>query len=477
MTKTIHFIRYYAFFVFQLSFLLSEAQQLAGTLPDADSVAIKSLSEVVITASRSETILMRTPEAIRVTSNKSIRDHQLRTSPEALQHAPGVFIQKTNHGGGSPFLRGLTGNQTLLLIDGIRLSNATSRYGPNQYFNTIDVFSLGRIEVLNGSGSVQYGSDAIGGTIQAFSREAATTEKPEWGAELLSRFGTHGMEQSLHGNLSFSGKMMAFIAGSSLRNFGDPVGGDTSGRQTPGSYKELDIDFKGLIALSSNSKLTFACQRVFQENVWVYHKVALENYSINKMNPQMRELAYIRLNQKFNKGVFRHATITASLQRSEEGRELQKTGSDILRLENDKVNTFSVTADLFTSAGKIWTASSELSFTTTLFAVPVPIRTLPLMKRLQNVAYTPMAQRWQALQYSACICSIFNHGRSLREQGIILLSSGWMMKSQAIPGLHLQLWWAAWQFNGLLTVYLFCFFPPIQDSELPISMILEPLEL
>ena len=45
------------------------------------------------------------------------------------------------------------------------------RYGPNQYFNTIDVFSLDRMEVLRGSGSVQYGSDALGGTIQAFSHE------------------------------------------------------------------------------------------------------------------------------------------------------------------------------------------------------------------------------------------------------------------------------------------------------------------
>ena len=66
------------------------------------------------------------------------RAHQFRTTPESLVGTTGVFIQKTNHGGGSPFIRGLTGNQTLILIDGIRVNNSTFRYGPNQYFNTID---------------------------------------------------------------------------------------------------------------------------------------------------------------------------------------------------------------------------------------------------------------------------------------------------------------------------------------------------
>ena len=156
------------------------AQEI-DSLPDLDSLPSQTLAEVVITANRYGSLQIKTPEAIRVIDNKSIQKFQLRTAPEALLLTPGVFVQKTNHGGGSPFLRGLTGNQTLLLVDGIRLSNATMRYGPNQYFNTIDVFSIEKIEVLRGSGSVQYGSDAIGGTIQAFSHELVTAEKPIMG--------------------------------------------------------------------------------------------------------------------------------------------------------------------------------------------------------------------------------------------------------------------------------------------------------
>jgi mono/diheme cytochrome c family protein len=55
-----------------------------------------------------------------------------RTTPEALADAAGISVQKTNHGGGSPIVRGMMGNLVLALVDGIRLNNATSRYGPNQ---------------------------------------------------------------------------------------------------------------------------------------------------------------------------------------------------------------------------------------------------------------------------------------------------------------------------------------------------------
>ena len=335
------------------------AQEI-DSLPGLDSLPSQTLAEVVITANRYGSLQIKTPEAIRVIDNKSIQKFQLRTAPEALLLTPGVFVQKTNHGGGSAFLRGLTGNQTLLLVDGIRLSNATMRYGPNQYFNTIDVFSIEKVEVLRGSGSVQYGSDAIGGTIQAFSHELVTAEKPTWGSTLLTRIATQGMEQSLHGGVNYSNKRVAFRAGVTWRNFGDLVGGDTTGRQTPTGYRELDFDLKGKIFLSPSSDLTMAYQSVHQSDVPVFHKVALENYAVNKMDPQKRELAYIRLNQKLNAGILKSAVFTASFQHNEEGRELLKNGSSILRTENDKVRSFAFSAEAFASDRNGWSANTGL---------------------------------------------------------------------------------------------------------------------
>ncbi|MCK0145549.1 TonB-dependent receptor [Arenibacter sp. F26102] len=343
-------------FVFCFSIALSFGQD--NTSSTRDTVAPHSLDEVVITANRFGTFQNKTPEAIEVVHNNTIQRFQLRTAPEALLLSPGVFVQKTNHGGGSPFVRGLTGNQTLLLYDGIRLNNATVRSGPNQYFNTIDVFSVGKMEVLRGSGSVQYGSDAIGGTIQALSRELKLAPKPLWGTDLFTRLVTQGMEQTVNGALKYSDKRMAFRANATWRNFGDLVGGDTTGQQSPTGYRELNFDLKGKILLNDRSNLTTVYQRVHQRDVPVYHKVALEDYAINRMDPQKRELAYARLHQDLNNSIFKSALVTASFQQNEEGRILQKNGSSLERTENDKVRTFGFSAETRTSSGEIWSANS-----------------------------------------------------------------------------------------------------------------------
>lgn len=320
----------------------------------SDTLVSPAMAEVVISANRFSSQVLNTPEAISVLKNSSLQKLQLRTAPEALTLMPGVFIQKTNHGGGSPFIRGLTGNQTLLLMDGIRLSNSTMRYGPNQYFNTIDIFSISKIEVLRGNGSVQYGSDALGGTIQVFSHEVSTTEKSDLDTKFLTRIATHGMENSFNLKLKYSNRFYALRAGITFRNFGDIVGGDSTGRQSPSGYREFDYDLKGKILISKRSSVTFAFQDVHQEDIPVYHKITLENYSINKTDPQKRKLAYIRLNQDLNRGILRSAVVTGSYQHTDEGRIMVKNGSGILRDEFDKVSSYGLSGELLFSASQKW---------------------------------------------------------------------------------------------------------------------------
>ena len=149
-----------------------------------ESNKIHSLRDVVVTPTRSE----QSPDALAFQTE--VRDgwdlqvrRQVRSTPEALRERPSVMVQKTAHGQGSPFLRGWTGFRTLMMVDGVRLNNSVYRDGPNPYWNTVDPYSLERLEVMMGSGSVQYGSDAIGGVVQGLTPDPlARRDDPMVGA-------------------------------------------------------------------------------------------------------------------------------------------------------------------------------------------------------------------------------------------------------------------------------------------------------
>jgi hemoglobin/transferrin/lactoferrin receptor protein len=306
----------------------------------------KELSEIVITAQRSATNRFSTAEAIDIISAKHLAQKQARTTPEALMGVNGVFVQKTNHGGGSPFVRGLTGNQTLLLIDGVRLNNATFRYGPNQYFNTIDPLSIERVEVLRGGGSVQYGSDALGGTIQVFTKNPEFSTKNTWNGRVFGKIMSQNMEQTGRGDIGFSSKKISFTGGLSYRNFGDLVGGDTTGKQSPSGYKEVDFDVKSRFLLKKNAVLTVAHQNIRQANVPIFHKIQLENFSVNEFDPQKRQLTYTRLDIEHENRFIKKIYAIASLQNTEEGRNSRKNGTTVLRVEQDKVRSLGLSINI-----------------------------------------------------------------------------------------------------------------------------------
>lgn len=91
-----------------------------------------------------------------------------RSSPDALRYEPGVYVQQTAQSQGSAYIRGLTGQQTVIVFDDVRMNTSLYRQGPNQYFFTIDAQTLESVEVIRGSSSVFYGSDALGGVLLAY---------------------------------------------------------------------------------------------------------------------------------------------------------------------------------------------------------------------------------------------------------------------------------------------------------------------
>ena len=328
----------------------------------SDSTKSELLKEVIVSSQRIPEKNLKTAASISVLSSKNLKNYQVRTTPEALMNSAGVFIQKSTHGAGSPFVRGLTGNQTLILIDGIRLNNSTFRYGPNQYLNTIDPFSLDRIEVLRGSGSVAYGSDALGGTVQLFTLNPAFSDKPTIHANALSRFASSDMEKTIHAEVRIGSKNLAIKAGLSSRDFGDIVGGDTTGRQSPSGYKELAYDFKAKLKLNNNWETIISHQFIEQKNIPLYYRVHLENFALNEFNPQKRTLSYLKLNGKSEIKLLKSIGFTASFQKTNEQRNSRKNGSEIERIETDKVQTLGLTLNVISIISNNWTASSGLEF-------------------------------------------------------------------------------------------------------------------
>lgn len=147
--------------------LTSEEASAPAAIPPGPVVEYES----TVVGTRSRHAIVRDHRAVSVVTAEDIAERAPRTTPEALDMVPGVSVQKTNHAGGSPFIRGRTGQETLILLDGFRFNTSIMRSGPNQYLNTIDPHLLDGIEVLRGPGSVLYGSDAIGGVINVITRD------------------------------------------------------------------------------------------------------------------------------------------------------------------------------------------------------------------------------------------------------------------------------------------------------------------
>ena len=321
---------------------------------------VRLMDEVTVTATKRSVNKSQLPYTVEVMTKEGVARNLSRTVPESLTGIPGIFIQKTNHAGGSPFVRGLTGNQSLILVDGIRLNNSIFRYGPNQYMTLVDPFIVERIEVVKGTGSVQYGSDAMTGVINLQTNSLRFRDRSSWSEEVNARITESRMELSVRPELKYEGKRFAFIIGGGEKKFGDLRGGDTTGFQRPSGYGEKAFDVKVMSNLGSNWILTTSYQWLRQDDVPVYHKYQLENFAVNTSDPLIRGFGYLKLNKVFNRKLMKQLDVFISNQVIEESRYTRKNTSRILRSEIDDISTISGGVDLLTEIIPAWTINSGI---------------------------------------------------------------------------------------------------------------------
>ncbi|MBI4242461.1 MAG: TonB-dependent receptor [Planctomycetes bacterium] len=190
---------------------------------------------------------------IETATSEEIKKRFPRTTADAVREESGVWIQKSGHGGGAPIIRGQIGNRVLYLLDGVRINNGRLFQGPNQFLNQTDINFIDKIDILKGSGSVQYGSDAIGGVINVVTRTPDIfTQDPSLFYSVRSRFSSIDQGFNNSADITFSYDYMSLLIGASSVDVNDVKGGKGLGRLDPSSWNEGHLFIKNNIKLAND---------------------------------------------------------------------------------------------------------------------------------------------------------------------------------------------------------------------------------
>jgi outer membrane receptor protein involved in Fe transport len=301
------------FAVVQLLLSTFQEGQEAKASPDSRTGAAQ-VAATLVTATREEQAWLEAPYATSIVTSEDIGRRLARTSPQALAGLPGTSIQETGPGQGSPYLRGFTGYDTLLLIEGIRLNNSVFRSGPNQYFGTVDPLSIERIEVVRGPSSVLYGSDAMGGTVNVFTRGPYTYgEGFQHGESLYYRFGSADTSHTVRGEFSGTwGDSTGVLLGADRKVYDDVEAGGDAGDQPNTGYDEWAGDVKVEHFLDPKVRMVLGLQRLQQFDAPRTHRtVFAESFEGTTVGTdlrhdfdQSRSLSYLQVHGEDQGGAF-----------------------------------------------------------------------------------------------------------------------------------------------------------------------------
>ncbi len=182
-----------------------------------------TLEEVILSVSKFKQNKEDIPQKIVSITSEDIMFSNPQTSADLLESSGNVFVQKSQLGGGSPIIRGFSTNRLLITVDGVRFNNAIFRGGNVQSVISIDPFSIEHTEVILGPGSVVYGSDAIGGVMNFYTKNAKFSfeEGTSFSGNSTIRYATASNEKTGHVDFNIGLKEWAFLTSVSYTDFGD----------------------------------------------------------------------------------------------------------------------------------------------------------------------------------------------------------------------------------------------------------------
>lgn len=335
------------------------------------------LKEIVISANKWEENIEEIPNKIEKIDSKTIAFENPQTSADLLKNTPGVYIQKSQMGGGSPMIRGFAANSILLMFDGIRMNNSIYRSGNLQNIITIDPFLLDASEIIFGPGSIVYGSDAMGGVIDFHSKRMVLSPDNSLitKGQLITRYSNANNEKTGHFHFSLAKEKWSSFTSISYTNYGDQVMGnigpseyerpfyveridgidqmilnDNPNQQTFSGYNQLNFMQKIKFQANENLSFEYLFYLTHSSDIPRYDRLIQMNgdnlkYAEWYYGPQDWMVNSLILNSKKATHLWDAYKLQITAQAYEESRFNRKFGKSDLNARIENLDIFSLNAD------------------------------------------------------------------------------------------------------------------------------------
>ena len=337
--------------------------------------------EVVVEGYRFGNDRAQIAQQIEEVTDGDIAFQNPRTAAEVIENG-GVYVQRSQFGGGSPMLRGHTANSVLLVMDGVRMNNAIYRAGNLQNAITVDANALGSADILFGPGSVQYGSDAMGGvmvfnTVDPLPSLVSSSRVSLRG---FTRYGTAAQEKTAGATAEFGLPKWAFLGSFTYSDFGDLrtgrvrssaysdygrrieyverqngqdviVRNDNSAVQKPSGYNQANVLSKVRYWPSSRLNATYALLYSTSSNIPRYDR--LEQYRDGQLRfaawyygPQDWLMNRLTLHASHGGQIYDEAALTIAHQDCQESRHDRSRDNNVINHRTENLAIVSVNANL-----------------------------------------------------------------------------------------------------------------------------------
>jgi iron complex outermembrane recepter protein len=202
----------------------------AGQTAVADfALSLEALhEEVIVTASATgQTTTFESFNSVTSLDTVEIAKRMSGSLADVLEGEPGIAKRSFGPGTTRPIIRGFDGDRVLIMQDGIRTGDLSSQSG--DHGTTIDPASLQRLEVVRGPATLLYGSNALGGAVNAISPQEAFRSSPFSGllGGVTLDGGTANTQAGANGSLQYGNGSWLFWGNGGARRSGDydtPIG-------------------------------------------------------------------------------------------------------------------------------------------------------------------------------------------------------------------------------------------------------------